>query len=197
MSKKQTPVDEKFEKVDFDLFEALAAIDRKDYDYYDRLTEEQQKKFVPFMLAKWLSYVQSNNIKLTQFYVLSVNEYVNKQLFNEKVSLHPKLLFLMMCASSPNFGKQRRSWIPQIKERVAQCKDQASIKDIKEFYSKTYPNTHDTILNEVSSLYVKHQNKKCYLAEKFPNLKHDELELLANLSTEQDIENYEREHGNI
>lgn len=197
MAKKLTPVEEKFEKVDFDLFEALAAIDKKDYGYYDRLTEEQQKKFVPFMLTKWLSYVQSNNTQLTQFYVLSVNEYVNKHLFNEKVSLHPKLLFLIMCASSPGNGKQRRNWIPQIKERVAQCKDAATIKDIKDFYSKTYPNTDEQVLTEVSTLYVKHQNKKCYLAEKFPNLKHDEIELLANLTSDTDIENYEREYGNI
>lgn len=197
MAKAKTPSDEKFEKIDFDLFEALAAIDRKDYGYYDRLTEEQQKKFVPFMLAKWLSYVESNNTQLTQFYVLSINEYTNKYLFNEKVSLHPKLIFLMMCASSPNNGKQRRSWIPQIKERISQSKDMADIKEIKEFYSKTYPNTDDKTLTEVSSLYVKHQNKKCYLAEKFPLMKHDELELLANLITDKDIENYEKEHGNI
>ncbi|NDB86251.1 MAG: hypothetical protein EB127_26675 [Alphaproteobacteria bacterium] len=197
MVKAKTPIDEKFEKQEFDLFEALAAIDRKDYGYYDRLTEEQQKKFVPFMLTKWLSYVQSNNTQLTQFYVLSVNEYVNKYIFNEKLSLHPKLIFLAMCASSPDNGKQRRNWIPQIKERIAQCKDPASLKDIKDFYSKTYPNTDEKILSEVSELYVKHQNKKHYLAEKFPNLKHDEIELLANIVNDQDIENYETEYGNI
>ena len=47
--KKLAP-DEKLEKQDFNLFEAIAAIDKKDYDYYDRLTPEQQKKFVPFMM---------------------------------------------------------------------------------------------------------------------------------------------------
>ncbi len=43
MAKATTPVDEKFEKQDFDLFEALNAIDNKDYEYFDRLTPEQQK----------------------------------------------------------------------------------------------------------------------------------------------------------
>lgn len=55
MAKAKTPIDEKFEKIDFDLFEALAAIDRKDYGYYDRLTEEQQRKFSPYMMVRWMS----------------------------------------------------------------------------------------------------------------------------------------------
>jgi hypothetical protein len=41
-----TSGDEKFEKQDLDLFEVLAALDKKDYDFYDRLSIEQQKKFV-------------------------------------------------------------------------------------------------------------------------------------------------------
>ena len=39
-TKKQIPKDEKFENTDLDLFEVLAALDKKDYGYYDRLTEE-------------------------------------------------------------------------------------------------------------------------------------------------------------
>jgi len=36
MAKAKVSADEKFEKQDFDLFEALSAIDNKDYGYYDR-----------------------------------------------------------------------------------------------------------------------------------------------------------------
>ena len=50
MARAKTPTDEKFEKQDFNLFESIAAIDKKDYGYYDRLTSEQQRKFVPFMM---------------------------------------------------------------------------------------------------------------------------------------------------
>jgi len=50
MAKEKLSADEKFEKVEFDLFDALAAIDRKDYSYYDRLTPEQQKKFVKALI---------------------------------------------------------------------------------------------------------------------------------------------------
>ncbi len=54
MVRAKTPTDEKFEKQDFNLFEAIAAIDKKDYGYYDRLTPEQQRKFVPFMMLHWI-----------------------------------------------------------------------------------------------------------------------------------------------
>lgn len=38
MAKEKLSADEKFTKQDFDLFEALTAIDKKDYAYYDRLS---------------------------------------------------------------------------------------------------------------------------------------------------------------
>jgi hypothetical protein len=46
-AKVAVPADEKLENQDFDLFEALAAIDKKDYHWFDNLSEAQQKKFVP------------------------------------------------------------------------------------------------------------------------------------------------------
>ena len=38
MARTKTPADEKFEKQDFNLFEAIAAIDKKDYGYYKKNT---------------------------------------------------------------------------------------------------------------------------------------------------------------
>ena len=105
MAKAKVSADEKFDKIDFDLFEALAALDKKDYGYYDRLTEEQQQKFNPFMLIKWLTYIKGKT-EAQQYYILAGNEFGNKYMFNELVGKHPKLQWLMLCASSPNIGKQ-------------------------------------------------------------------------------------------
>ena len=57
-TKNSTPKDEKFEKTDIDLFDVLAAMDKKDYGYYDKLTEEQKKKFVPYMMVLWMSCIK-------------------------------------------------------------------------------------------------------------------------------------------
>ena len=110
MAKAKTPTDEKFEKIDFDLFEALAAIDRKDYGYYDSLTDEQKKKFSPFMMIKWLSAVKAS-LPIQQYYLLSTNEFANKYLFNENVYKNPKLQWLMLCASGLGQGKQFHQFI--------------------------------------------------------------------------------------
>jgi hypothetical protein len=89
------PQDEKLENQDFNLFEAIAALDKKDYGYYDRLTPEQQRKFVPFMLIKWLSYVKGSS-DIAGYYAMSTEYHANKYFFNENVSKHPKLQWYMM-----------------------------------------------------------------------------------------------------
>ena len=80
MKKADIPIDEKLENQDFDLFNALAALDKKDYGYYDRLTQEQQRKFVPYMMLMWMSAVKGNK-DLQNYYVSSTDYYANNQCF--------------------------------------------------------------------------------------------------------------------
>ena len=195
MAKAKVSADEKFEKIEFDLFEALFALDKKDYNYYDRLTEEQQQKFNPFMLIKWLTYIKGKT-EAQQYYILAGNDYANKHLFNEIVGKHPKLQWLMLCSMSPQLGKQFRQWIPQIGERVSKLKDSAKLSDILEYYNKVYPKADSELIDEIAKLYVDQHKKKVYLAEKFPEMNFDDIETLSNFITDDDIKNYEKEHGN-
>jgi hypothetical protein len=195
MAKEKVAVDEKLEQQDFDLFEAITAIDKKDYGYYDRLTPEQQKKFVPFMMLHWISAIKGNE-GLSRYYVMSTNEYANKYLFNENVMKHPKLQWLMLCSASPGLGKQFHQWIPHIKERVSKLREPAKTKDIKEYFKKIYPKTSDTDLSDFAEAFVDNHKKKMYLANRFPNLKYDEIELLSDIVTDEDINQYEKDFGN-
>ena len=195
MAKEKVAVDEKLEQQDFDLFEAITAIDKKDYGYYDRLTPEQQKKFVPFMMLHWISAIKGNE-GLSRYYVMSTNEYANKYLFNENVMKHPKLQWLMLCSASPGMGKQFHQWIPHIKERVSKLREPAKTKDIKEYFKKIYPKTSDTDLSDFAEAFVDTHKKKMYLANRFPNLKFDEIELLSDIVTDEDIKQYEKDFGN-
>lgn len=195
MAKTKTPSDEKFEKQDFDLFEALAAIDKKDYGYYDKLTEEQQRKFVPYMMLMWVSLIKSNK-DIQSYYLQSVDYHANKYVFNENVQKHPKLQWLMLCASSPGLGKQFRQWLPNISPNVSKLKSLPKAKDMKEYYKKIYPNTDDVTLNDVANLYIEMQKRKMYLAQQFPVCKIDEIDVLHNVITDAEIEEYERQSGN-
>jgi hypothetical protein len=195
MAKETLSKDEKFEKIDFDLFEALAAIDRKDYSYYDRLTEEQKKKFVPFMLIHWVSAIKGNS-ELQSYYLQSTDYHANKYLFNENVQKNPKLQWLMLCAASPGLGKQFHQWIPHIKDRVTKLKEKPKHKEIKDYFKKIYPKSNDSDLNTITDVFIDSHRKKMYIANRFPELKFDEIELLSELVTDKDIENYEKELGN-
>ena len=193
--KPAVPVDEKFEKQDFDLFDALAAIDKKDYDYYDRLTEEQQRKFVAYMMIHWASAIKGSS-ELQQYYLQSIEYHTNKYYFNEYVQKHPKLQWLMLCASSPGVGKQFHQWIPGINQKVGKLEAPAKLKEIKEYYKKIYPKANDSDITEVSEVFVTAHKRKCQLAKLFPNLKQTDIETLNEVVTDKQIAEYERELGN-
>ena len=195
MAKEKVAVDEKLEQQDFDLFEAITAIDKKDYGYYDRLTPEQQKKFVPFMMLHWISAIKGNE-GLSRYYVMSTNEYANKYLFNENVMKHPKLQWLMLCSASPGLGKQFHQWIPHLGSKVTSLKEPAKTKEIKEYYTKIYPKVDSDDIDEISKAFVQEHKRKCYLAETYPNLKQSDIEVLSQLVTEEDIKQYEKDRGN-
>jgi len=195
MAKEKLSADEKFIGQDFDLFDALTAIDKKDYSYYDRLTPEQQKKFVPFMMLHWISAVKASSA-VQSYYLQSTEYHANKYLFNENVQKHHKLQWLMLCAASPGLGKQFHQWIPHIRERVTRLLDSPKQKEIKEYFKKIYPKTGDSDLTLLSEVYVDNHKKKMYLAKKFPELKFDEIELLSDLTTDEDIKQYEEDWGN-
>ncbi|NBO58642.1 MAG: hypothetical protein EBU73_06860 [Chitinophagia bacterium] len=195
MAKATTPKDQKFDKQDFDMFEALAALDNKDYGYYDRLTVEQQKKFVPYMLLIWMSCVKGDT-DLQNYYLQSVDFHANKYMFNEYIGRHPKLQWLMLCSSSPGLGKKFHQYISHISTNVRNLKSVPKVNDIKDFYKKLYPNTDVDTLDEISKLFVAVQKRKVYFAEKFPSLKIEDIEILNDLVTQEDIDNYETESGN-
>jgi hypothetical protein len=195
-TKKNTPTDEKLEKQDFPLFEALNALDRKDYAWFDTLSEEQQRKFVAFMMIKYMSYLKGSSA-LSAYYVMSTDSNANKYFFNEYVSKHPKLQWLMLCASSPGKGKQFHPWIPQIKEKVSLLREPAKTADIKEYFKKIYPSSvSEDDLKELAGAYVEEHKRKMYLATKFPSMKICDIELLSQLVTDDEIEEYEKDFGN-
>ncbi len=187
--------DEKFEKVDVDLFEVLAALDKKDYGYYDKLTEEQKRKVVPFMLIHWMSAIKGSE-GLSRYYVMSTNEYANKYLFAEFVQKHPKLQWLMLCSASPGLGKQFHQWIPHIRDKVGKYKEAATQKEIKEYYTKIYSKADPSDIDELSKVYVSQQKRKMHLGQIYPNMKITDLEALNELITDSDIEQYEKDRGN-
>ena len=191
--KPQLAKDEKFENVDVDLFAVLAALDNKDYGFYDKLTDEQKKKIVPFMLTHWMSAIKGNT-GLSSYYLMNTDYTANKHFFT--VQQHPKLQWLMLCAASPGMGKQFHQWIPSISQKVAKLEVSPKLKDIKDYYKKIYPKADLDDIDAVSEAYVESHKKKMYLAELYPDMKLSDIEMLSETVTDEQIKQYEKDRGN-
>ncbi len=193
-TKAKAPADEKID-TDLNLFDALAALDRKDYDYFDRLTPEQQKKFVPYMYTHWMSAIKASG-PLQGYYLRSVDYHANKYLFNENVTKYPKLQWLMMCAASPGLGKQFHQWIPHLSAGVVSLDKAATKKDVSEYFKKIYPKQSPDTVNQMAEAFVSDHTRKRHLATLFPNLKLTDIETLSQLVTDDQMAQYDRDTGN-
>jgi len=189
MATPKKPSDEKLDGTDFNLFEAITAIDRKDYGYWDRLTSEQQRKFVPYMMIYWISTVK-NSGAVASYYLRSTEYHANKHLFNEAVQQHPKLQWLMLCAASPGLGKQQHQWISHLSAKVTALKEAAKLKDVKEYLAKMYTKADDATITEAATSYVSGQRKSVYLAQHYPHLKLDDIATLNAITSDQEIQEH-------
>lgn len=194
-TKKDIPSDEQLSGTDINLFEILGAIDKKDYGYYERLSEVQQKRVALFLLVHWTSAIKASP-ELQGYYLRSVDFHANKYLFNENVMKHPKLIWLMLCASSPGMGKYQHQWIPHIKPKVSTLHEDANLADMKKYYTKLYPKASANDITEISKEFVRDQKRKRYLASIYPNMKQVDIEQLSQLITDEEIAQYESDRGN-
>ena len=103
----------------------MKAFDLKDRAYYDKFTDEEKKKFSPFLMLKWGATVSGDHL-LESYYLISVNENVNKNFFD--LSKHPKLQWLVCTTASPGIGAQRHVWI-NAKKKESQGRN-ASLKKL-------------------------------------------------------------------
>ena len=136
----------------------MAQFDSKNRTFFDELSEEERKKFSPFLMIRYGSSV-SGSRDLQEFYLIATNERLNKQFFAVNTTQHKKLQWLMATTVSPGLGNFRHNWIsPKKKEPGA-----GSLRK--------------------------------QLAELFPHLKDDELDLLAQITTKRELDIYLQELG--
>ncbi len=193
---KAAPTDERFERVDFDLFEAIAAVDRKDYDWWNKLTPEQQRKFVPYMMLQWISTLKSPG-PLAQYYLRSSDHYANTHMFNERVKDHPQLQWLMLCAASPGVGKQFHSWVGGMNTKITELREPAKLADFRDWVQKSVGGgiTSDQVELIAKELLDK-QHREYYLATQYPHLHRDDIETLGALTNDSEIQQHRRDSGN-
>jgi len=94
----------------------MAQFDSKNREFFDELTDEERKKFSPFLMIRYGSSV-SGSQDLQEFYLIATNERLNKKFFAVNTAQHKKLQWLMATTVSPGLGTFRHNWIaPRKKE---------------------------------------------------------------------------------
>jgi hypothetical protein len=120
----------------------MRQLDAKNRDFYDELTPEERRKFSTFLMVRWGSAVDGSR-EIQEYYVQSVNHYLNKHFFT--MHRHPKLQWLMATAASPGMGAMRHNWIaPKKKESGASA--------IKKQLRELYPHFKDDEIDLMAEL---------------------------------------------
>jgi len=127
-----------------DLKVVLPAIDRKDLDYYNRLSDDDKKLYVPLVLMRCMSSLGPQN-ESAAYAVMITNEIVNKLLF--QLGKHPELLHMLLCLTGT--GKT------QYRPYIGASSKTTSSKVIDDFLIGLYPTINETELNILKSQHNK------------------------------------------
>lgn len=101
-----------------DIFFLLEQIDRKNYDIWNNLTDEQKKEFSPLVVTRWMAGTTD------PLQLIFLNELVNPIIYNLPNHKDLILKLLTVCSS----GKPKRySWINY---KISKAKKQSMILDL-------------------------------------------------------------------
>jgi hypothetical protein len=136
-----------------DLFkDMIPAVDMGLKDLWDAASEEGQKEIKGdfWTLNRYISNVKTNDRELQEHYLLTVNEYYNKNWAD--IQQHPKLVWQTLCRCSHESKKAHfHEWLPLKKES---------------------------------------NKKEEFLLALFPNMKREDVETLAAITTDKEIKQY-------
>lgn len=148
-----------------DIKNEMSKFDRKDRNFYDSLSDEERKKFAPFLMIRYGSSVGTSNrltaeenYFLQAYYLKSTNENLNKHFFDVNTTQHKKLQWLLATTVSPNMGDQFHQWIAPKKKTT----DNKAVKFLRELY---------------------------------PHLREDDIKLLSEINDKDQLKEYARGLG--
>lgn len=80
-----------------DIKRELNAVDTKNYDFYNNLTDDERKAFSPYILMRYTASVQGDR-ETQEWFLESTNEYVNKNHWSLSKN-HKPLLWKLFAAT--------------------------------------------------------------------------------------------------
>jgi hypothetical protein len=118
-----------------DIANEMRAFDLKDRAFYDSLTDDEKKKFSPYLMIRWGASV-SGDADLQAYYLMSTNERLNKNFFDISTTQHKKLQWLLATTVSPGMGAHRHNWLAAKKKEGGNNKAEKLLRELYP-YAKT------------------------------------------------------------
>lgn len=128
----------------------MAMLDGKVRNFYDDLTEEERKKFSPYIMLKYSANVDGN-LDLAEYYLRRCNDTYNKDFFN--IGRHPKLQWLCATTISPGMGNTYHYWLKTPKKGASSNKE-------RKFLQQLYPNAKEDELDMLVDINSKEELKE-------------------------------------
>jgi hypothetical protein len=99
-----------------DLFRLLAAVDLKNYKFYDTLNDDELKEFNPYVLMRYISNIDSRDRDVQEWFVEMTNELVNKNHWD--LSKNNKKLLWLLYAAVGTGAKSFHPYLPALKKEL-------------------------------------------------------------------------------
>lgn len=119
-----------------DIKRELRAVDTRDYNFYDNLTDEEKKAFSPFILMRYTANVQGD-AALQEWFLEMTNEYVNKNHW-ELSKNHKPLLWKLFAGTGvgqsmyhPYLAAGKKAKANKIEKLLAEIYPAWKLEDIK------------------------------------------------------------------
>jgi hypothetical protein len=134
-------------KPTLDIFRVMEQIDKRNFNFYKTLTDEEKKAFSPLVIMRWISAVKGSR-EINEYYIQMVNEMINRNLWDPCLSKHPELLYMLLAQCGIG-QKVNHEWIKGF-SREKKTK-------LNNFLKQYYPTASNSELDFLVSINSKEQ----------------------------------------
>lgn len=137
-----------------DIKKELLAVDNKNYDFYDNLTDDERKAFSPYVLMRYVSNVQSSS-DVQAWFVEMTNECVNKNHWDLSKN-HKALLWKLFAATGtgikcyhPYLAAGKKEKTDKMEKLVAELNPAMKLDDVKVLVSLMSQRDRDELFDSL------------------------------------------------
>lgn len=136
-----------------DIKREMAALDSRNYNFYENLTEEEKKSLSPYVLMRYASNVQGDT-ELAEWFLETTNEMVNKNF--GALSKHKELLWKLLAGTGvgvkcfhPYIPLGKKEKTHKIEKLIEELNPSMKLTEVKLLASMMTKDDIETLFNDL------------------------------------------------